>query len=117
MNNDLVKQRQEISVSYEGPLPRSREFAGYEQVLPGAADRILAMAEKESEHRRENDNKLVSASVKYSGRGQVFAFIISLISITGVVLSIRFSAPVVASIAPAIIAITGLVSLFTNKNR
>jgi hypothetical protein len=32
-------------------------------------------------------------------------------------MDIRFSAPVVASIAPAIIAVTGLVSLFTSRNR
>ncbi|MDR1100263.1 MAG: DUF2335 domain-containing protein [Treponema sp.] len=38
---------------YSGPLPTSREFQGYEQVLPGAADRILAIAEKESEHRHD----------------------------------------------------------------
>lgn len=29
-----------------GPLPSVEEYAGYERVLPGAADRILAMAEK-----------------------------------------------------------------------
>lgn len=28
-----------------GPLPSSKELAGYEQTLPGAADRILRMAE------------------------------------------------------------------------
>lgn len=28
-----------------GPLPSSKELAGYEQVLPGAADRIIRMAE------------------------------------------------------------------------
>ncbi|MDR1153068.1 MAG: DUF2335 domain-containing protein, partial [Bifidobacteriaceae bacterium] len=29
-----------------GPLPLPETFAGYEQVLPGAADRILTMAEQ-----------------------------------------------------------------------
>lgn len=33
------------SYSRSGPLPDVAEFAGYEQVLPGAADRIMAMAE------------------------------------------------------------------------
>jgi uncharacterized membrane protein len=72
MSNKNQIQRQEVSVSYEGPLPTSREFAGYEQVLPGAADRILTITEKEAEHRRANQDKLVNASIKYSGRGQIF---------------------------------------------
>ena len=29
-----------------GPLPPSHEFASYEKTLPGAADRILRMAEE-----------------------------------------------------------------------
>jgi uncharacterized membrane protein len=116
MSNKNQPQRQELSVSYQGPLPTAREFAGYEQVLPGAADRILAITEKEAEHRRENQDKLVNASIKYSGRGQFFALIISLLSIIGVGLSIYFSAPI-ASIPPTIIAITGLASIFINRSR
>jgi uncharacterized membrane protein len=117
MRDNPVPQRQTVSLSYEGPLPTSGEFAGYERALPGAAERILAQVEKEADHRRENNSKLINASIKYSGRGQIFAFIISIISIAGVALSIGFSAPVIVSIAPAIIAITGLISLLTNKNR
>ena len=47
MNKDnkvLVKETQ--SVLYNGPLPTSNEFAGYEKAFPGAAERILVMAEK-----------------------------------------------------------------------
>ncbi len=32
-------------VTYSGPLPPSSELAKYEKVQPGAADRIIAMAE------------------------------------------------------------------------
>jgi uncharacterized membrane protein len=116
MSNKDQPQKQELAVAYQGPLPTSREFAGYEQTLPGAADRILAITEKEAEHRRANQNKLVNASIKYSGRGQIFALIIAILAIVGIGLSIYFSAPI-ASIAPTIIAITGLTSIFTNKNR
>jgi uncharacterized membrane protein len=116
MSNRNQPQKQQLSVSYQGPLPPSTEFAGYNQVLPGAAERILAIAEKEADHRRENQDKLVNASIKNSGRGQIFAFIISILSLVGVGLSIYFSAPI-ASIPPAIIAITGLASIFINKNR
>jgi uncharacterized membrane protein len=116
MSNKNQSQRQEVSVSYQGPLPTSREFAGYEQVLPGAADRILAITEKEADNRRESQAKLINASIKYSGRGQIFALIVSIFSLAGVGLSICFSAPL-ASIAPTVIAITGLASIFISKKR
>jgi uncharacterized membrane protein len=116
MSNKNQPQRQEVSVSYQGPLPTSREFAGYEQTLPGAADRILAITEKEAEHRRKNQEKLTNAAIKYSGRGQIFALVISILALTGVGISIYFSTPI-ASIAPTIIVITGLASVFINKNR
>lgn len=37
---------QQLAFMHAGPLPSVNEFAGYEQILPGAADRIIAMAEK-----------------------------------------------------------------------
>ncbi|MDR2808067.1 MAG: DUF2335 domain-containing protein [Spirochaetaceae bacterium] len=81
-NNDHGKnQQQQLTLSsyyhHYGQLPPANEFAGYEQTLPCAADRILTMAEKEAEHRRENDNKLTNASIKLSGRRQVMALVIS----------------------------------------
>jgi uncharacterized membrane protein len=40
-----------------GPLPPVGDFAGYEQVLPGAAERIFAMAEKAQDAAIELDAK------------------------------------------------------------
>lgn len=40
-------------VERSAPLPTVEEFGGYDQVLPGAADRILQMAEKSMEARHE----------------------------------------------------------------
>ena len=39
---------------YKAPLPISGEFRRYEEILPGAADRILGMAEKSLELTGEN---------------------------------------------------------------
>lgn len=38
--------------SYQGPLPRPFDLREYESIVPGAADRILRMAENQSEHRQ-----------------------------------------------------------------
>ena len=45
---------------HEGPLPAPAEFAGYGEVLPDAPERILAMAEKEQEHRHQMENDQIS---------------------------------------------------------
>jgi len=98
------------SLMYSGPLPPSGEFTMYDKALPGAAERILSLAEKEVAHRHKTENKLLNLD----SRGQIFALILSILSLGAVGLSIYFSQPV-ASIAPAIIAITGLVSIFLNR--
>ena len=45
----LVHQHAEMSFS--GPLPPPNVLSAYEDLLPGAADRIITMAEKQLEHR------------------------------------------------------------------
>jgi uncharacterized membrane protein len=104
------------SLSFVGPLPPATEFAGYDKALPGTAERILTMAEKEVEHRHKNDDNIIKASIKLNTRGQILAFVISIISLGALCVSI-FSSHPVASIAPAIIAISSLVSIFFNRNK
>ena len=102
------------SVSYIGPLPTAAEFSVYEQTLPGAADRILALAEKEAEHRRKNEDKLVEESIRLGRKGQNFAFIIALVSLSIFGVSILFKQPSI-SIVPAIIAFTSLAAVFIGR--
>ncbi|MFN8436906.1 MAG: DUF2335 domain-containing protein [Cytophagales bacterium] len=65
---------------YSGPIPNPESLEKYEQILPGAADRILKMAELEQKSRLENNSKLIeieskSLDFEYKNfrRGQVFA--------------------------------------------
>jgi uncharacterized membrane protein len=97
-------------------LPTANEFIKYESALPGAADRILKIAEKEAEHRHENEDKIITESLKLSTRGLNFSFIISVLSLIAVGMSVFLSQPA-AAIAPAIIAITGLASTFINRKK
>ncbi|WP_081195373.1 DUF2335 domain-containing protein [Halomonas sp. BC1] len=52
-NQSIIAQQ----LTYSGPLPPSAEMEKYERISPGAADRILAMAEKEQAHRHEQEEK------------------------------------------------------------
>jgi len=114
MNND--KQETQIvssqSLMYIGPLPPPKDFNDYEKTLPGTANRILVIAEQEAEHRRKNEEKII----KYTGRGQVFAFILAIISLGLIFFSILKGEPL-GTIVPAIIALSSLIAVFAGKKQ
>lgn len=68
---------------YQGPIPDPQSFSQYNQILPGAADRILAMAEKEAAHRQNIDEKNVWVYAISVFLGQVLAFILGLVVMGG----------------------------------
>ena len=71
-----------IQSAYSGPLPPPPMYSEYEAVLPGSADRILAMAEKEQAIRHEWEGR----AQRLSARGQWLGFIIALACVGGAVL-------------------------------
>ena len=74
---------------YSGPIPPANELKKYEEILPGAADRILTMAEEQSAHRRKMENKMLEANIKAEKIGQSLGFAIFLIAlIAGIILII-----------------------------
>ena len=104
------------SVEYSGPLPTAVEFDGYERALPGAADRILAICEKEVSHRHRNEDKMIDQSMRLGSRGQIFAFILSILSIGAIIAGVFLSSPIM-SIAPTLITIFSLASIFSSRNK
>ncbi len=74
----LTVMRSEI---YSGPIPPPEAFEKYEKVLPGAADRIMKMTERQQEHRMSLEKEAVGSQVKQSKRGQIFGFIIFFVCI------------------------------------
>ena len=61
------------SVEYSGPLPAPGMLAKYNEVLPGAADRIIAMAENQAAHRQEKELIKVKAEARDSLLGIISA--------------------------------------------
>jgi uncharacterized membrane protein len=68
----------------ESPLPSPELFAQYESVLPGSADRIIALLEQQAEHRMRVEVSLVESAMRTERLGQVlglavvlFAFVVS----------------------------------------
>ena len=76
--------------TWQAPLPPPEAYRRYDEILPGAADRILTQSENEQTHRHnqertalETARMVVAADSKRSYLGIVFGFVISLLGIGG----------------------------------
>jgi uncharacterized membrane protein len=68
------------SASFHGPIPHPALLKGYEEILPGAADRILRMAEEDLKHTHEIDTAIQRADEKEVRRGQIMAFLLVIVA-------------------------------------
>ena len=53
----------------------------YNAIIPNGAERIMAMAERQAEHRRSLESKTVEGNLKAQARGQHYALIFLLASL------------------------------------
>ncbi|MBI5970772.1 MAG: DUF2335 domain-containing protein [Deltaproteobacteria bacterium] len=75
----LIQQKM-VGQMYSGPLPRPEMLKGYEEILPGAADRIIKMAERQSSHRQDMEKGKRNDDYRIIRRGQDYGLIIALAS-------------------------------------
>ena len=61
-----------------GPIPPPQILQQYNSVVPDAAQRIIRMAEKQSDHRMDLERKVVNSNVVKSYFGMVLATIIAI---------------------------------------
>jgi uncharacterized membrane protein len=64
---------------YSGPLPPADQIRAYEEVLPGSADRILAMAERQQDHRHSLERVAVDEAASRSRWGLRLGFVIAVL--------------------------------------
>ncbi|MEO5327766.1 MAG: DUF2335 domain-containing protein [Magnetococcus sp. THC-1_WYH] len=67
---------------FEGPLPPPSVMEGYNQVIPGAAERILHMTEESAAFQQKISMAALSAQSSDTRRGQWFAFLVALRALT-----------------------------------
>lgn len=73
---------------HSGPLPAPQVLLQYNQIVPGAADRIIAMAEQQASHRQKLEQIVVKSGTRDSLLGLIFGLIIGLATEAGAVLCI-----------------------------
>lgn len=64
-SSEIVRQTQ----IYSSPLPIASEFQGYEAAVEGAGHRILGMAERQQEHRIQQESRAQEHHEKLEKRG------------------------------------------------
>ena len=101
---------------YSGPIPPASELAKYETILPGAANRILTMAEKQSQHRQKMENTMLNASIKSEKRGQLFGFIIFGLAIVAGFTLLMFGRNI-EGLVSLLLSIGGIISLFVYNRK
>ncbi len=76
---------------FAGPLPPPHMLQGYEEVLSGAADRIVRMAESQANHRQEQESRILTAATQLSKLGMFLGFCLALaiLGVAGWLISIR----------------------------
>jgi uncharacterized membrane protein len=94
----------EERLHFQGPLPRPEDFAAYERVLRGAADRILKMAETQATHRQAMEHRALSGDITKSMMGTVLAYITFGGSMFGAVYLLLHDKPI-QSLAALIVAL------------
>ena len=104
---DQIKHRvgiivQQASSSFQGPIPHPDHFAQYDKVLPGAAERILKMAESEQANRHKHEDVVDRLFL----RGLSLGSLIIVLLIGLAVLALYLGYP-----EPAIIIVTSIIAL------
>lgn len=66
------------ATTHQGPLPSPGDFEKYEAILPGAAERIMTMAEKQAVHRQALEKTAITSEISQAKLGTICALIIGL---------------------------------------
>ncbi len=80
-----VQKSYSVSIEHEahhsGPLPSPVTLQQYNEIIPNGAERIMAMSESQSEHRKSLEAKVIESQTRQSERGQLIAGVLALVLI------------------------------------
>lgn len=95
------------SQSFSGPLPPPEILRRFDEVVPGAAERIIKMAEEQSTHRKDLERKVIDSDIARSKWGQILGFCIAVVGLAVAALIAIFG----NAIAGGVIGVGTLASL------
>ena len=92
-----IEQRS-FEATFASPLPPPQFLDAYESTLPGAADRILSLTEREARHRHEMVAELVSAEVHQTRWVPLYILMLALVTMVFAVIALLAGYPVVGTL-------------------
>lgn len=87
------------AATYAGPLPPPEAFEKYERILPGAADRILKLAENQAAHRQKQQTRILWHQIILAHGGQFCAFVLASLGLSGAIYCAYIGQPLAALFA------------------
>ena len=66
---------------YQGPLPQPSTLHEFDTIVPGAAERIIRMAEDQAKHRQELERSIIQSDIRDGRTGLFLGFIIGIVAI------------------------------------
>lgn len=99
-----------LQKSHSGPLPAPEDLAHYEEICPGAADRIISMAEQNMDHRQGLEATLVAREYGLRTRGQWMALVALFAMLSVIAFTFWLEQPIAGSVlgSATLIAVTGM---------
>lgn len=113
-NKQIINHAQ--AVSYSGPLPAPIDLQRYNEIVPGAAERLIKKFEEQTEHRIEIEKQVIKSDIERSRKGQAYGLIVSLFGL-GVSLVLGIFGNPWASGIIGTTTLTGLASVFIYGSR
>src|SRR3989338_6135989 len=77
-NNPAVSARITTITEISSPIPPPQVLQQYNSIVPDAAERIIRMAEKQSDHRMDLEKRVVCSNVQKSYLGMILATTIAI---------------------------------------
>jgi uncharacterized membrane protein len=97
--------------SFSGPLPPPQILDHYNQIVPGAAEKIIALWESQVQHRQELEKKAITSDITQAYFGAILGFIIAMSAI-GAGTFLAYIGRPTEGIAAIISALVGLVGVY-----
>jgi uncharacterized membrane protein len=74
---------------FSGPLPPPEILRKYDELLPGSADRIIAMVERQGIHRQGLESEVVKSNCRNERLGMILGFLICVTAIAAGIYAVK----------------------------
>ncbi|MGL4986277.1 MAG: DUF2335 domain-containing protein [Treponemataceae bacterium] len=101
----------QVTQTISSALPPPVDLKAYEEIYPGTTKIFVDALKKQSEHRMDLEDKVISAGLKSSFIGQILSFILAFSAIVGGVILVLFNKDAIG-FASIIGSLATLVSVF-----